>query len=60
MKKQTKVIGIGSVIKHTSGRKVKLIEGSLYRNGRVSNWWRFQEVFPDGSLGKIEGDYRWW
>ncbi len=36
---------------------VYVTRGSLYSNGRISNFWYFNEVNDDGSLGREGHDY---
>jgi len=52
---------IGKVLQHPDGRTVKVKSG-CFRDpvyGRVSNWWTWNEVLPDGSLGLDESGYGW-
>ena len=52
---------IGATIPDPNGRMVKVASGyyldPIY--GRVSNWWEWNEVLPDGSLGPTECGYGW-
>lgn len=54
---------VGAVVPGPNGRTIKIASGyyldPIY--GRVSNWWEWNEVFPDGSLGPTESGYgyRW-
>ncbi len=52
---------IGEIITHPDGRTVKIKSGQfldpVYK--RVSNFWTWNEVFPDGSLGEDESGYGW-
>ena len=52
---------IGKVCQHPDGRTVKIISG-CFRDptyGRISDWWEWQEVLPDGSFGPVEKGYGW-
>lgn len=54
-------LGTGKVVRHPDGRTVKIKSG-CYRDpvyGRVSNWWTWNEVRSDGSLGPDERGYGW-
>lgn len=52
---------IGKTLKHPDGRTVKVNDGCFRDpvSHRVSNWWTWNEVFPDGSLGPDESGYGW-
>lgn len=52
---------IGQVIQHPDGYPVKVISGYYLdpTYGRVSNWWTWQRVNEDGSLGEQESGYGW-
>ena len=52
---------IGKEIKHPDGRTVKIKSGCFLDPiyGRVSNFWYWNEVLEDGSLGKEENGYGW-
>lgn len=50
---------VGEFIKHPDGYNVKVISGAYLRNGRVSNWWEWQRVNEDGTLGPVEAGYGW-
>ena len=54
-------MAIGKILKHPDGRKVKIKSGyyldPIY--GRVSNFWYWNEVKPNGRLGKEECGYGW-
>lgn len=50
---------IGVTIKHPDGRMVKIKSGQYLSNGRVSNFWYWNETMPDGSLGPEEHGYGW-
>jgi hypothetical protein len=36
---------------------VYIIEGQMYSNGRISNFWTWKRVLDDGSLGEEESNY---
>lgn len=52
---------IGATVMHPKGYPVKIISGQyldpIY--GRVSNFWTWQRVNDDGSLGEKESGYGW-
>lgn len=57
---------IGTVVRHTGWGfendknypcDVLIIDGSYTRNGRVSNFWEWKRVLPDGSLSELERGY---
>jgi hypothetical protein len=50
---------VGLVTKHPDGRTVKIVDGAFWRNGRLSNFWDWREVKPNGRLGKVESGYGW-
>lgn len=50
---------VGDVVTHPDGRTVKIASGQYWSNGRVSNWWTWNEVNADGSLGEPESGYGW-
>jgi hypothetical protein len=50
---------VGEIIDHPDGRKVKVLDGSFLRGGRVSNFWTFAPVDENGKLGKEEYGYGW-
>lgn len=50
---------VGAKIKHPDGRLVKITSGQAWSNGRLSNFWHWREVLPDGKLGKDESGYGW-
>lgn len=54
-----KPLEIGMVTNHPDGRTVKIRSGTFWSNGRVSNWWTWQEIFANGELGKDESGYGW-
>lgn len=47
---------IGQVVLF-QGAPVLILSGSFYSNGRVSNFWTWRNVFPDGTLGPILSGY---
>jgi hypothetical protein len=52
---------VGKTLKHPDGRTVKISGGCFLdpTYGRTSNFWFWNEVMPDGSLGKDEKGYGW-
>ena len=50
---------VGKTLYHPDGRRVRITGGAYLRNGRVSNWWDWRPVLPDGSLGETESGYGW-
>lgn len=50
---------VGDVVTHPSGRKVKIASGQYWGLHGLSNFWRWHEVFADGSLGPEEHGYGW-
>jgi hypothetical protein len=52
---------VGIIMRHPDGRMVKIKDGyyldPVY--GRVSNFWYWNEVKPNGRLGKEECGYGW-
>ena len=52
---------VGATILHPDGRTVKIKSGQYLDStyGRVSNFWWWNEVLPDGKLGKEEHGYGW-
>jgi hypothetical protein len=52
-------MAVGKIMKHPSGRKVKITRGQFLRNGRVSNFWHWKEVLKNGELGEEECGYGW-
>lgn len=52
---------IGETIPHPEGYLVKVVSGCFLdpKYGRVSNWWTWQRIQPDGSLGPKESGYGW-
>lgn len=56
--KQSSMV-IGKTIKHPDGRMVKIKSGQYLSNGRVSNFWHWNEVRKDGKLGPEEFGYGW-
>ncbi len=54
-------MAVGKTLKHPDGRTVKIKSGCFLdpTYGRVSNFWSWNEVLPDGSLGPEESGYGW-
>lgn len=52
---------VGKTLKHPDGRTVKIKSGHFLdpTYGRISNFWTWNEVMPDGSLGSDECGYGW-
>lgn len=50
---------IGDVVKHPSGRMVKITSGAYWGEHGLSNHWFWKEVLPDGKLGEEEYGYGW-
>lgn len=48
---------IGKVVTHPDGYKV--IDGQYWGTYGLSNFWTWQRVNADGSLGKKESGYGW-
>lgn len=53
---------VGMVTKHPDGRTVKILSGHFLDPvyGRLSNFWNWREVLPDGTLSEtLESGYGW-
>jgi hypothetical protein len=50
---------VGKVVEHPDGRTVKIVSGQYWGERGLSNFWTWQEVMPDGSLGPEEHGYGW-
>lgn len=53
---------IGTIIPDRAGTRMVKVASGQYLDptyGRVSNWWTWNEVLPDGSLGPAESGYGW-
>ena len=50
---------IGKTVRYTDGRLVKIISGRYWGQYGISNFWSWQEVKADGSLGVIENGHGW-
>ena len=50
---------VGAVVEHPSGRTVKITKGEFWGEYGVSNFWYWQELNEDGSLGPEEHGYGW-
>ena len=57
---------IGSVVRHTGWRfendsnypcDVLITDGKYFSNGRLSNYWYWRRILPDGSLSDTESGY---
>lgn len=57
----TSKMKVGKILKHPDGRTVKIKSGYFLDPvyGRVSNFWHWNEVRSDGTLGKEECGYGW-
>jgi hypothetical protein len=49
---------VGDIVMHPSGRKVEIVSGQYWSNGRVSNHWKWREVIEEGR-GELEHGYGW-
>lgn len=52
-------MGIGKIVKHPDGRKVKIVDGQFWGEHGLSNFWTWREVKKNGKLGKEESGYGW-
>lgn len=50
---------IGDVVDHPDGRMVKIVGGQYWGDHGLSNFWSWQPVEKDGTLGKLEHGYGW-
>lgn len=50
---------VGKTLKHPDGRTVKIISGQFWGTRGLSNFWSWQEVCADGTLGPRESGYGW-
>jgi hypothetical protein len=53
---------IGATIPDRAGTRMVKVASGYYLDPiyhRVSNWWTWNEVLPDGSLGPEESGYGW-
>lgn len=52
---------IGKTLQHPDGRTVKVTSGCFLDPvyGRVSNYWHWNEILPNGSIGPDEHGYGW-
>lgn len=57
---------IGTVVRHTGWRfegnnnypcDVLITDGTYFSNGRLSNYWYWRRVLPDGNLSEVEHGY---
>lgn len=45
---------IGEVYRHPDGYDVKIMSGQFLVRGRLSNFWYWRRVLPDGTLSEVE------
>ena len=50
---------IGALVRHPDGYLVKVISGRLWGEYGISNWWTWQRVNDDGSLGEEISGHGW-
>lgn len=51
---------VGDVVRHPSGRQVRIVDGQYWGTHGLSNFWSWREVLPDGNLSEtIERGYGW-
>ena len=50
---------VGDTVKHPDGRTVVITGGQYWGEHGLSNFWYWQEVKPDGTLGPQEHGYGW-
>ncbi len=48
---------VGDTVKRQDGRSVKITGGAFLVDGRLSNFWYWREVMPNGALGEEERGY---
>jgi len=51
------MIYVSKVYRHPKHGLIYITSGSYESNGRISNFWHWKEVNPDGTLGKEGCDY---
>jgi hypothetical protein len=47
-------LSVGAVVRHPSGRTVKITGGQYWGEYGISNFWYWREVLPGGKLSKTE------
>ena len=52
-------MAVGQTLKHPDGRMVYILSGKYWGEHGLSNFWNWQEVKADGSLGPRESGYGW-
>lgn len=50
---------VGDVVRHPSGRKVKIVGGRYWGEHGLSNFWEWRESRRGGRLGRLESGYGW-
>lgn len=51
---------VGDVVRHPSGRDVKIVGGQYWGEHGLSNHWSWREVNKEGELtGPLESGYGW-
>lgn len=52
-------MAVGETLRHPDGRMVFITWGAYYGEFGLHNWWHWQEVKGDGTLGPEEQGYGW-
>lgn len=52
-------MAVGQTLTHPDGRMVYILSGQYWGEHGLSNFWSWQEVKPDGSVGPKESGYGW-
>jgi hypothetical protein len=50
---------INSIVRHPTDGIVKIVDGQYWGEHGISNFWYWQEIKPDGSLGERKSGYGW-
>ncbi len=51
---------VGDIVKHPSGRMVKIISGKYWGAHGLSNFWYWREILPNGTPSdNVEHGYGW-
>lgn len=55
------IMQIGATVWHPDGYPVKVLDGCYLDpvHGRFSNWWTWQRINDDGTLGEKASGYGW-